>query len=37
MHLNDFLQKISGILSNISETVSKTYFKHAQEQQQLFR
>jgi uncharacterized circularly permuted ATP-grasp superfamily protein/uncharacterized alpha-E superfamily protein len=37
VHLNDFLQKISGILSNISETVSKTYFKHAQEQQQLFR
>jgi uncharacterized circularly permuted ATP-grasp superfamily protein/uncharacterized alpha-E superfamily protein len=37
-HLEDFLNKISGILSTISETVSKTYFKHAQEeQQQLYR
>ena len=36
-HLEDFLNKISGILYNISDTVSKTYFKHAQEQQQLFK
>ena len=37
LHLEEFLNKISEILSNISETVSKTYFKHAQEQQQLYR
>jgi uncharacterized circularly permuted ATP-grasp superfamily protein/uncharacterized alpha-E superfamily protein len=37
LHLEEFLNKISKILSNISETVSKTYFKHAQEQQQLYR
>jgi uncharacterized alpha-E superfamily protein len=36
-HLEQFLNKISGTLSNISETISKTYFKHAQEQQQLYR
>jgi uncharacterized alpha-E superfamily protein len=37
LHLDDFLYKISGMLITISETISKTYFKHAQEQQQLFR
>jgi uncharacterized alpha-E superfamily protein len=35
--LDFFLQKMGGFLYNISNAVSKTYFKHAQEQQQLFR
>ena len=37
LNLDLFLQKMSGLLFTISDTVSKTYFKHAQEQQQLFR
>jgi uncharacterized circularly permuted ATP-grasp superfamily protein/uncharacterized alpha-E superfamily protein len=35
--LDEFLTKMNMLLHNISNTVSKTYFKHAQTQQQLFR
>jgi uncharacterized circularly permuted ATP-grasp superfamily protein/uncharacterized alpha-E superfamily protein len=36
LKLEEFLNKMSGFLFNISNAVSKTYFKHAQVQQQLF-
>jgi uncharacterized circularly permuted ATP-grasp superfamily protein/uncharacterized alpha-E superfamily protein len=35
-HLNDFFDKIYNLLSVIPEAISKTYFKHAQAQKQLF-
>lgn len=35
-NLNDFLDKIYNLLSVIPEAISKTYFKHAQSQKQLF-
>ncbi|CAN5474513.1 circularly permuted type 2 ATP-grasp protein [soil metagenome] len=35
--LDEFLTKMNMLLHNISNKVSKTYFKHAQTQQQLFR
>lgn len=35
--LDEFLTKMNMLLHNISNVVSKTYFKHAQTQQQLFR
>lgn len=35
--LDEFLTKMNMLLHNISNVVSKTYFKHAQAQQQLFR
>jgi uncharacterized alpha-E superfamily protein len=35
--LDEFLTKMSMLLHNISNVVSKTYFKHAQTQQQLFK
>ncbi len=35
-HLSDFLGKIYNLLSVIPEAISKTYFKHAQSQKQLF-
>jgi uncharacterized alpha-E superfamily protein len=36
-NLEDFLNKMTSLFLSISNIVSKTYFKHAQEQQQLFR
>ena len=35
--LDEFLTKMNGLLLNISNAVSTTYFKHAPTQQQLFR
>jgi len=35
--LDEFLTKMNMLLHNISNVVSKTYFKHAQTQQQLFK
>jgi hypothetical protein len=34
--LQDFLNKLSGLLINTSVLVSKTYFTHSQTQKQLF-
>ena len=36
-NLDDFLNKMTELLLGISNAVSKMYFKHAQQQQQLFR
>ncbi|NNV57623.1 circularly permuted type 2 ATP-grasp protein [Limnovirga soli] len=36
-NLLHFLTRMNNLLNNISNVVSKTYFKHAQTQQQLFR
>ena len=36
-NLNDFLNKMNELLLGISNAVSKMYFKHAHQQQQLFR
>lgn len=35
-HLSDFLNKVYNLLSAIPDAISKTYFKHAQAQKQLF-
>ena len=35
--LDLFLKQLNGLICAISDTVSKTYFKHAQAQKQLFR
>lgn len=34
--LDLFLEKLYGMLANVPVVISKTYFKHAQEQKQLF-
>jgi uncharacterized alpha-E superfamily protein len=36
VHLDDFLSEIYQLLSGIQQAISKTYFKHAQSQKQLF-
>jgi uncharacterized alpha-E superfamily protein len=35
-HLSNFLNKVYNLLAVIPDAISKTYFKHAQSQKQLF-
>ncbi len=36
LHLNEFLEKMQTLMAAINAVVSKTYFKHAQAQKQLY-